>query len=140
MTKLTRKSARNQEGQALIEMALVLPMLLLLVMGIIQFGFLFNNYITLTDSVRVGARQAAVSRMHADPDGTTKDRVRQAAHNLDHSKLDITVEPYDPNSGSATWVQGGDVTVTATYPYSINLLGFTVMSGTLKSKTIERVE
>lgn len=137
---MMRRTARNQEGQALVEFALVLPLLLVLIMGIIQFGFLFNNYITLTDAVRVGARQAAVSRTLPDPEGTTKNRVLRAANNLDTRDLVITVEPYDPNDGSATWAQGGDVTVRATYPYSINLLGFVVMSGSLKSQTIERVE
>jgi TadE-like protein len=58
---------RSEEGQAMVEFALVLPILLLLVMGIIQFGIVFNNYVTLTDGVRAGARQAAVSRTLADP-------------------------------------------------------------------------
>ena len=51
----------------MVEFALVLPILLLLVMGIIQFGIVFNNYVTLTDGVRAGARQAAVSRTLPDP-------------------------------------------------------------------------
>ena len=37
------------------EFALVLPVLLVLVTAILQFGLLFNNYITLTDAVRSGA-------------------------------------------------------------------------------------
>ena len=36
---------RSEEGQAMVEFALVFPILLLLVMGIIQFGILFNNYV-----------------------------------------------------------------------------------------------
>jgi len=137
--KLTRRR-RNEEGQALIEFALVLPLLLLLVFGIIQFGILFNNYITLTDAVRAGARQAAVSRTLPDPVAVTTDRVQRSAYSLKVSDLGVTVTPYDPSDGSATWVQGGDVTVEATYPYAINLLGFVVFSGNLKSKTTERVE
>ena len=38
------------------------------------------------------------------------------------------------------WVHGGDVTVQATYPYSISLLGVVVASGDLTSTTTERVE
>ena len=45
----------------------MLPVLLLIVMGIIQFGKVFKDYIALTDAVRVGARQAAVSRSIVDP-------------------------------------------------------------------------
>ena len=41
---------------------------------------------------------------------------------------------------TSTFAQGGDVTVTATYPYSINLLGFVVKHGRFTSETTERVE
>jgi len=124
----------------MVEFALVLPLLLLLVLGIIQFGILFNNYVTLTDAVRAGARQAAVSRSLPDPVAATEDRVKRSAAGLKTSDIQIIVTPYDPNDGSATWVQGGDVTVEATYPYAINLFGFVVMSGRFESETTERVE
>jgi len=92
--------------------------------------------------VRAGARQAAVSRTLTDPIASATDRVKAAAANLDTSPdaLEITVDPYDPKSGTHSWAQGGDVKVTATYPYSINLLGFVVKSGRLTSQTTERVE
>ncbi len=124
----------------MVEFALVLPILLLLVMGIIQFGVLFNNYVTLTDGVRAGARQAAVSRTLPDPVTAATNRVKSSAAGLDDAKLEITVTPYDPDDGSASWVQGGDVTVEAKYPYQIALFGVVVMSGKLKSTTTERVE
>jgi Flp pilus assembly protein TadG len=124
----------------MVEFAIVLPILLLLVFGIIQFGILFNNYLTLTDAVRAGARQAAVSRTLSDQVGPARNRVIAAAANLKISDLDVTVTPYDPTKGTQSWAQGGDVTVTATYPYSINLLGLVVKSGRMTSQTTERVE
>jgi Flp pilus assembly protein TadG len=124
----------------MVEFVVVAPILLLLVFGIVQFGILFNNYVALTDAVRVGARQAAVSRQLPDPEAVTVTRVTRAAGHLKTSDLEITVDPYDPAKGTPTWAQGGDVTVTATYPYSINLLGFVVKSGRLTSQTTERVE
>jgi Flp pilus assembly protein TadG len=133
---------KNQDGQAMVEFVLVAPILLLLVFGIVQLGILFNNYETLTDAVRAGARQAAVSRTLTDPTGTAVSRVRSSAANLDTSAdvLEVTVDPYDPKSGTHSWAQGGDVTVTATYPYSISLLGIVVKAGKLTSQTTERVE
>jgi len=131
-----RNIIRNEKGQAFVEFAIVLPILLLLVFGIIQFGILFNNYLTLTDAVRAGARQAAVSRTLTDPVQTGKDRVIAAAADLKASDLVVTVTP----ASKSAWVQGGDVTVTATYPYSINLLGLVVKSGRMTSQTTERVE
>jgi Flp pilus assembly protein TadG len=137
-----RARRRAEEGQAMVEFALVIPVLLLLVLGIIQFGILFNNYVTLTDAVRAGARQAAVSRTLPDPVAATTDRVNRSAAGLKTSDLVTTVTPFDPNGppGNSNWAQGGDVTVKATYPYAINLFGFVVMSGNLKSETTERVE
>ncbi len=131
------RSGNREGGQALVEFALVLPILMMVVLGIIQFGILFNNYMTLTDAVRAGARQAAVSRTLPDPVGAATGRVVESAGGLDgFTAANVTVTP----GNASTWTQGGDVTVEATYPYSINLLGFVVASGDLTSKTTERVE
>ena len=54
---------KNCYGQSLVEFALVLPILLALVMGIIQFGIILNGYLTITHAVREGARLAAVGRI-----------------------------------------------------------------------------
>lgn len=122
-------SLRNQQGQSLTEFALVLPILAMLLFGIIQFGIVFNNYITLTDATRAGARKAAVSRREPDPRGTCIAAIRASANNLTQSQLTPDCE--------SNWLPGEDVRVTATYPYSIGLLG---ISGNLTSTTTERVE
>jgi Flp pilus assembly protein TadG len=123
---------KNERGQTMVEFALVLPILALLLFGVIQFGIAFNNYITLTDAVRAGARKAAVSGDATDPVGTTTTEVKNSAGGLDTSQLNVSV--------SSTWQTGSDVTVQATYPYSIHLLGLYDFSGQLTSKTTERVE
>ena len=56
----------NERGQTLVEFAALLPVLCLLLFGIIQFGVVFHDYITVTDASRVGARKAAVSRFVGD--------------------------------------------------------------------------
>ena len=122
----------NEQGQTMVEFALVVPLLLVVLFGIIQFGVVYNDYVTLTDATRVGARKAAVSRHEADPVGETVDKVESSASGLDLSKLDVSVD--------GTWEHGEDVTVTATYPYNINLLGIVVAAGDLESETTERVE
>jgi Flp pilus assembly protein TadG len=116
------------------EMAVVLPVLLLLILAIVQLGIAFNNYLTLTDAVREGARTAAVSRHYSDRVDRVKAKVRDSAANLDtsDSKLPITVD--------SDWQPGSDVTVSATYPYDISLLGYVVFSGKLSTHTVERVE
>jgi Flp pilus assembly protein TadG len=111
---------------------MVLPLLALLLFGVIQFGIVFHQYVTLTDSVRAGGRQGAVSRDLSNPEAVVIDRVRRSAADLDPADLNIDVD--------STWTQGDDVTVTATYPYDISLLGVVVKSGELRASTTERVE
>ena len=130
-----RLKIRDERGQAMTEFALVLPILALLLFGVIQFGIAFNNYLTLTDAVRAGARKGAVSRnVTGNREAVVRQAVVAASTDLKASSLNVTV------SVSPGWEQGADVTVTATYPYSINLLGVGVKSGRLSSSTTERVE
>jgi len=117
----------------MVEFALVIPILCVVLFGVIQFGILYKNYVTLTDAARIGARKAAVSRHEADPVGVTVAKVESSASGLDLAKLNVTVT-------APPWNHGDDVTVTVTYPYSVNLLGFVVAAGDLESKTTERVE
>jgi Flp pilus assembly protein TadG len=125
---------KNEQGQTMTEFALVLPILVVLLFGIIQFGIAFNNYVTLTDAVRAGARKAAVSRNLSDPAGACKAAVLAAADNLDKTDLSTNL------SCSSTWAPASDVTVTADYKYDISLLGWVVWSGRMKSEMKERVE
>ncbi|MGH3033277.1 MAG: TadE/TadG family type IV pilus assembly protein [Gaiellaceae bacterium] len=135
---LNRERIRNEKGQAITELALVLPILAVLLFGIIQFGIVFNHYVTLTDAVRAGARKAVVSRQEASPAGVAAQAVRDSAEDLpdagDPAVLEVQVSPGTP------WASGSDVTVTAWYPYDISLLGWVVKSGRLSSTTTERVE
>jgi Flp pilus assembly protein TadG len=127
-----RIRANAEHGQSMVEAAFVLPLLCLLLFAIVQLGITFNHYVTLTDSVRAGARRAAVSREASDPVGAAESQVRSAASDLNQSDLDVFV--------TSSWTPGADVTVTAKYDYSINLMGIVVKSGHLSSSTTERVE
>ena len=126
-----RIQLRAQNGQTMTEFALVLPLLALLLFGVIQFGIAFNNYITLTDAVRAGSRKAAVARHLQNREKYVDTAVRAAATDLKSSDLQVEVE--------STWQPGEDVRVSASYPYSISLLGVVVKSGRMTSETTERV-
>ncbi len=132
MNSQKKRRTRRERGQTLVEFAIVLPLLALLLFGIVQLGIVFNNYVTLTDATRAGARKAAVGRSFPDPAGEAEAAVRSSAANLQQGSLAVTV--------ASTWDPGSDVTVSATYPYQISLLGIVVKSGNLASSTTERVE
>jgi Flp pilus assembly protein TadG len=116
------------------EFAVVLPILAFVLFAIMQFGITFNNYLSLTDAVRAGARTAAVSRTASNPTQTTIDKVKAASADLNTANETVTV------TASSGWVAGQDVTVTATYPFSISLFGLVIKSGNLSSSTTERIE
>ena len=125
---------RREDGQAITEFALILPVLVALLLGIIQFGIVFNNYLTITDAARAGARKAAVSRFIGDNGASAKTTAENSAQQLNQASLKVTVT-------STNWnIPGSDVNVTVTYPYSINILGWTVKAGDLTSTTKERLE
>ena len=128
----TKNFWKNERGQAMVEFALVIPIFLMLLLGILQFGIIFNNYITLTDAARAGSRVAAVSRLEACPGCEAESAVKDAAGGLDKAKVEVLVD--------STWAPGEQVTVTAKYPYAINILGKVVARGQLTSEIKERVE
>ena len=130
-TRSRRLDLGSAKGQTMVEFALVLPILLVILFGIVQFGITFNHYVTLTDAVRAGARTAAVSRQVSCPVCVTTDKVKAASGDM-APDVAVTV--------TSTWQHGDDVVVKATVPYSINLMGLVVASGNLSSTTTERVE
>ena len=135
---ISRRLRSDEKGQTATELALVLPIFCLLLFGVIQFGILFKNYVTLTDAVRAGARTAAVSRLESSREAVVEAAVRKSASGLDEpcaatTGLCVTVT-------APVWERGKDVKVEAKYPYEINLLGFVAAKGFLTSTTTERVE
>lgn len=122
---LLPRRGRGERGAAAVEFALVLPVLILLLFGIIEFGRAYNAKVELTGAAREGARVLAVGS--GDPVTTTKN----AAPTLDASKLGVTT------SGSPC-TKGSPATVTATYPFSYNIPLFGSAAVTLSAKGVMR--
>lgn len=118
------------------EFALIGPMLIVLVFGVIQFGIAFNNYMTLTDAARAAARKGAVSRElgSSAAESACETAGYNAGSNLDAPGTKFIVDC------SSSWSAGTELTVTATYPYAIKLLDWAVYDGTLSTTMKERVE
>jgi Flp pilus assembly protein TadG len=125
---------RSEQGQTAVEFALIAPLLIVLLLGVVQFGIAFNNYLTITDAARVGARKAIVLRFSGGSINDVEDAVRAAAPGLDSGKLKIDV------SAPTGWTSGNDVTVTVKYPYSISLLDWVLADGDVTTTMKERIE
>lgn len=88
---------------------MVLPIFILLVMGIMEFGLLFHEYLVVTAASREGARAAAVGGTDAEVTTVAKN----AASSVNKGKLSASVTP-------ATRLKGTSVTVTVSNPVKIN--------------------
>ncbi len=112
-----RAFRRDERGQALVELALVIPILLVLVLGIFDFGRAWNLHQTITDAAREGARKAVVY----DP-AVTQDTVV----NLIRQKIGLV--GLDPNQAVITfpdgWKQGTNkvTSVRIEMPYRFGFL------------------
>lgn len=61
MLKHRKKGEKREKGQAMVEFALILPLLILLLCGIIDFGWIFGNQLILNNAVREAARNSAIN-------------------------------------------------------------------------------
>lgn len=95
------KFFRNEKGQSLVEFALVIPLLLLILMAIIEFGFLFNSYLVISNASREGARLASLG----GSDYSVEERVKLVSSNLDELNLTVTISPNELNRGRGDMVQ-----------------------------------
>ena len=140
-TVATRSEPRSERGQAIIELALTLPLLLLIVLGIFDFGLMFQKYEVVTNAAREGARVGVL------PDYTPDDARLRALDYLAVGGLGGTANPI---RGSVASCAGGlapknrcvsavisdatitgsspaktvqQITVTVTYDYQYGFVG-----------------
>jgi Flp pilus assembly protein TadG len=111
-----RSELRSDRGAAAVEFALILPLLILLLMGIVQFGRVLNTQITLTGAAREGVRVMAIQ----DDAVAARAATIQAAPSLN--------PPLAPGEIAVSGCSSGPypsytVTATRTVSYSIPLWG-----------------
>ncbi len=119
-----RPSVRRwrEQGQSLVELALVTPLLFLLMLGILDFARVFFSYVTVGNAARTGARYVSVYP-DTPPDQVSRVVTDEAARTLDYSPgcgclwLSVVTETYrygiiDPVNKP---LLSGTVTVTLVY-------------------------
>jgi Flp pilus assembly protein TadG len=129
LMRFVRRLLRAESGTEMIEFGLTLPLLLLLVSGMIEFGFLLQKYEIVTNAAREGARIAILPTYSATQTARQNNasaRAKQYLRNagLDDTLANVTVSPPVSNvlAAPATgciW----SVPVTVTYPHSVPFLG-----------------
>ena len=106
--RFTRRRGEGEGGQSLVEFTLVLPIFLLVLFAIMDFGMAFHAWIAVTNSAREGARLGSVRAPAVD----IEQRVRDTADTLDQDKLVVTVT-------NAVGQPGESVVVDVSYAYSL---------------------
>jgi Flp pilus assembly protein TadG len=152
------RRARREDGQALVELALAMPLLLLLLMGIIQFGIMISDYSTLVDAARAGAQELAVGRGLSDPcDLAVSQAMTNTAGAMSLPSSDITPSFHSTadycgtSSGCAfkyqsscnangNLVQGDEATMTISYPYTLSVIGLGVLHLNLSSSSSDAIQ
>jgi Flp pilus assembly protein TadG len=100
----------DRRGQSLVEFALILTPLMLILLGIIQFGFIFNSYVTMTNAVREGGRTATIHIYDRSKSKNQNDLSRNEAIRLALTGSMNMLQTSSPNfANGATWTSSGDV-------------------------------
>lgn len=123
----------RETGQAMVEFALVAPVLFLTVLGLMTMGVTFGKQLDLKGATRDGARRAAVSIDQADPVSIARQTVRDQLGLTDGTLATINVTPAPP------WNHGDLVTVDASIPHEYGFMGIG-WSGTLRAESTIRIE
>lgn len=109
-----KKRLKNEKGQSLVEMALALPVLILLFCGIVDFGWIMGNQLIVENSSREGARLGTVVATQSDYSSKVRSRVIAVTPGIAHSGISVSTtltEPSDPSQG--------DVSVTVRYTFQL---------------------
>ena len=142
----TKMTIKNQKGAAAVEFAIVAPLLVLLFMGICEFGLLWYNSQVIINASREGARAGIARGADFKNDDAVKNVVIAYCNQRTIDFSGNTVEADDitltPNDNRSSSVFGDDFTVEVTYNYtflvpSLFNLGTTK---TLTSRTLMKME
>lgn len=125
---------KRRKGQSIVEFAILVPILLLVLIAIIEFGLMFNSYLILQTSARDAARQLSIGV--SDTEVTSQ--IKAQAYGIDLAQLSISISPTE-----ATRIAGDDVTVELIYTHTIITPFLAAITGPtvpLDVKVVMRVE
>ena len=126
-----QNTVRNQNpgGQALVEFAFVLPILLLFMVAIIDFGIMFYSQMAVSNAAWEGARAGATIIDPSQGDQEITGAIHQAAYGLDISRLTIDIDPAQdepPRNQSFPAPRGESLTITVIYNIELTFPQVTV--------------
>lgn len=106
------KIIKNEKGQSLVEFAILLPFILLILLGILEFGIILNSYLTIHNAAREGARLGIVGGSNME----IENLIVEISPNLDAENIIVNITPTE---GSRKF--GGTLTVEVEYNYQVTI-------------------
>ncbi len=107
------KKGKGEDGQAMVEFALILPIFLLILCGILDFGWLFYNQLSLNNACREGARYAVVNTAEGANTQAIINHIENTTTTVFANggvRTDIEYSsPGDPTSGDITVTMEADI-------------------------------
>ena len=148
MYSITRKIVKlantrcRQRGAAAVEFAVILPLLVVLVFGMIEFGIMFYNKAIITNASREGARAGITGLTNSQIETVVKDYSNTNLINLGNVSENDLDPMGDPDDDIIISLDAqNDLTVRIEYGYDFllgSLLGFT--KTTIEARTVMRME
>jgi Flp pilus assembly protein TadG len=140
----------GEEGGALVELGLTLPILCVIITGIFSFSLALYQKLELAQAVGAGGRFLAVDiNGDADPCASTAAKVYASAPGLNPTNMTFTFSGSgngtsmsypagtSPKCGSAVLTTGGTVTVQVSYPCTLSVYGLSLTACSLNSQVTE---
>lgn len=150
----SRKGLASSEfGGALVEMALALPIMLMMLTGIFTFATALYQKLQLAEALSSGGRVLAADRGDVDPCKTATSAIVSAAPGLSATNITLTYTiggnnygsgttscPGAGNTANAEMTAGGTAQIQATYPCALSVYGMQFTSCSLGTEITENVQ
>lgn len=167
---LRKLGGGRNEGSALVEMAVVVPLMMVLITGMCSMGLSLNSYLALSHAADVGARYIALSQGNftngaSNPCAMGATQIQAAGPTLVPAKISYTIALTPTSSGTTTTFSssngagsfgsgsscgtsgtgdmgsgGGTVSVTLSYPVQLLIFGWSPATLNLQASTTEIIQ
>lgn len=133
-----RRRLRDERGTALVEFAMIAPLVILLLAGTIQVGLYIFTADDVSQAARAGGRLLVTLRNDSNAVSEVETKVAASVSaEVATGSLQYSFSPTIPTTGYAP---GTNVTVTVTYPQSLTVMGVQVSGGPIKTTEAITVE
>jgi len=143
----------GERGSALVELALALPVLMLMLTGIFSFSVALYQKLQLAEALSSGGRVLAASRGEADPCSTATAAIYAASPSLNPNSMTLTYRiggvsypagttscPGPSGAANPNMTAGGSGQIIATYPCTLSVYGLNFASCSIGTQITENIQ